>query len=96
MRVQEEPGMRSPDDGAVSLSHEGRPPNTQLCAVLELDLIGLQRMMLWSQELGCPCRMLCKKLTAQPGISWGEGRGSPRESASSFLSISKGHLTGEL
>lgn len=81
MRVQEEPGMRSPDDGAVSLSHEGLPPNTQLCAVLELDLIGLQRMMLWSQELGCPCRMLCKKLTAQPGrdLLGGGQRQSQRE-----------------
>lgn len=39
--------------GLFPLPHEGLPI-PQLRAVLELGLAGLQRMMLWSKELGWP------------------------------------------
>lgn len=82
--------------GLFSFPHEGLSCPRQLCVVLELGLVGLQKIMLWSKELGWPCRMLHKSLRAHPGNSWEEDRSSPRETASSFLLISNNHLTCEL
>lgn len=66
---------KSLDEGSRSWDHymfrsvppppRGPSPPLQLCAVLELGLLGLPRTMPWSKELGCSAGCLAKASQAR-------------------------------
>lgn len=58
----------------------------QLRAVLELGLVGLQRMMLWSKELGCPCSFFPRASQLSQGAPGKRAEAVPEDASSSCQS----------